>query len=75
MDVKSLRKETELASWPGHALVSVFLPLLLVFLIMFVWFVSLSSLEQASQLVPHGVIIIFHLYTHSCIWKNEKGLK
>lgn len=66
-DVKSLKKETELASCPGHALVSMFLPLLLVFLIMLVWFVSLSSWELASQLVPHSVIIIFHLYTHhSC---------
>lgn len=52
LDVKSLRKETELDSWPGHALVSVLLPLLLVFLIMLVWFVSLSSLELASQLIP-----------------------
>lgn len=73
--VKSLRKETELASCPGHALVSVFSPLLLVFLMMPVWFVSLSSLELASQLVPHSVIIIFHLYVqHSCTWNNEEAM-
>lgn len=55
LDVKSLRKKTELVSCPGHALLSVFLPLL-VLLIMLFWFVSLSSLELASQLVPHSVI-------------------
>lgn len=76
MDVKYLRKETELSSCPGHALFFVFLPLLLVFLVMFVWFVRLSSLELASQLVLCSVIIIFHLCTHhSCICNNEKAME
>lgn len=74
LDVKSSRKETELDSWSGHGLVSVFLPLLLKFLIMLVWFVSLSSLELASQLVPqcdYHLPFVCSSFLYLERWKNN----